>query len=167
MSNNSWKNWSDHPYIVAIVAIASIVTILGFVYTVLSSGKSNSGISINVEGANVEGTNIRGDSAIQDRRMVQSNDLQNNSMTAPPRLHTYVSPLMSSESECSNSLKTSLRNYGLHNIVSVQQGVYGTKGSYNIFVGCYEEVKAIFLVVSGPEDSNAKKIREEIKALLP
>ncbi|WGV24417.1 hypothetical protein [Halotia branconii] len=86
---------------------------------------------------------------------------------APPRVHTYSSAMSIPENRCINSLTKSLENYGLQNVTTVNKGVYATKENYNIFVGCDTNTKAIFLVVSGPEDAEAKQIRENIKVLLP
>jgi hypothetical protein len=72
-----------------------------------------------------------------------------------------------SEEQCINSLTKSLENYGLQNITSVRMGIYATRGSYNVFIGCNSDVKAVLLTVSGPNDSEAKQLREDIKALLP
>ena len=72
-----------------------------------------------------------------------------------------------SEDKCIDSLTKSLENYGLQNVTPIRMGVYATIGSYNVFVGCNSDVKAVFLAVSGPDDSDAKKLREEIKAFLP
>ncbi|MCA1994953.1 MAG: hypothetical protein LDL41_23325 [Coleofasciculus sp. S288] len=89
------------------------------------------------------------------------------SMPILPRVHTYASVMLIPEDKCINSLTKSLKNYGLQDVTPVKNGVYATKGNYNIFVGCNTDVKAIFLVVSGPKDSDAKEIREDIKAILP
>lgn len=89
------------------------------------------------------------------------------SMLTLPRVHTYAKEMSILEDKCIDSLTRSLENYGLQNVTPVQRGIYATKGNYNIFVGCNTDVKAIFLVVSGPEDSDAKAIREDIKVLLP
>ena len=86
---------------------------------------------------------------------------------SPQRVHTYTDVMSISEDRCITSATRSLENYGLQNVTPVQRGVYATQGSYNIFIGCNTETKAVVLVVSGPEDSEAKRIRENIKALLP
>ncbi|MCZ8248244.1 MAG: hypothetical protein ACK5U2_11550 [Microcystis sp.] len=85
----------------------------------------------------------------------------------PPRVHTYAAVMSISENKCLESLTKSLANYGLQNVTPVRMGIYATRGSYNVFVGCNSDVKAVFLVVSGPDDSKAKKMREDIKDLLP
>jgi hypothetical protein len=84
-----------------------------------------------------------------------------------PRVHTYAKEMSIPENKCVNFLEKRLKDYGLQNVTPVQRGVYAIKGKYNIFVGCNTDVKAIFLAVSGPEDSGAKAIREDVKALLP
>jgi hypothetical protein len=89
------------------------------------------------------------------------------SATTPPRIHTYATVMSISEEQCINSLTKSLENYGLQNITSVRMGIYATRGSYNVFIGCNSDVKAVLLTVSGPNDSEAKQLREDIKALLP
>jgi hypothetical protein len=88
-------------------------------------------------------------------------------MSSLPRVHIYASVMSIPENQCMDSLTKGLESYGLQNVTPVQRGIYATKGSYNIFVGCNTDVKAIFLAVSGPEDLDAKEIREDIKALLP
>jgi hypothetical protein len=93
--------------------------------------------------------------------------IQTNAVAVPPRVHTYAGAMTKPEATCVSSLAKSLENYGLQNVTPVQRGVYATKEKYNIFVGCNADVKATFLVVSGPEDSEAKRIREDVKSLLP
>lgn len=89
------------------------------------------------------------------------------SVTTPPRVHTYATVMSIPEDRCIDSITKSLENYGLQSVTPVRTGVYATKGSYNVFVGCNLDVKAVFLAVSGPDDSDAKRLREDIKALLP
>jgi hypothetical protein len=84
-----------------------------------------------------------------------------------PRIHTDTNVMSVSENQCINSLKNSFENYGLKNITPVKGGIYGIQEEYNIFVACSTDFKAIFIVVSGPKDSKAKRIREDIKQLLP
>ncbi len=85
-------------------------------------------------------------------------------VTTPPRIHTYTGVMSVTENQCIASLTKILENYGLQNVTTVQKGVYANKGNYNIFVGCNTDIKAIFLVVSGPEDSECKRLREDIKS---
>lgn len=89
------------------------------------------------------------------------------SLMIPPRVHTYAAVMSIPEDKCIESVAKSLENYGLQNVTPVRMGVYATKGSYNVLVGCNSDVKAVFLVVSGSDDADAKKIREDIKTLLP
>ena len=85
----------------------------------------------------------------------------------PPRIHTQTKKISISEDQCINSIEKEFENYGLENIKPVRGGVYSTQGNYNIFVVCEEDAQVAFIVVSGPEDSKAKKIREDIKRLIP
>ncbi len=89
------------------------------------------------------------------------------SVIAPPRIHTYATPMSISENECLDSLVRSLEDNELQDINRVRMGVYATKGNYNVFLGCNSDVKAVFLAVSGPDDSAAKSLREDIKTFLP
>ena len=86
---------------------------------------------------------------------------------APPRVHTDTKELSISEDKCMQSVEKKLENYGLKDITLVRGGVYALQGSYNIFVACEADAKVAFIVVSGPQDSKAKQIRENIKQLIP
>jgi len=85
----------------------------------------------------------------------------------PPRIHTYTGLLSIPEDECVANTARKLKSYGAKNVTPVQRGIYATVDEYNVFVGCNEDIKAVSLVVSGPDDSVAKKVREEIRPLLP
>ncbi len=89
------------------------------------------------------------------------------SIESPPRIHSYVGEMLISEDKCITSTTKSLENYGLQNVTPVRGGVYAIKGNYNVFVGCNASTKTTFVVVSGANDSEAKRIREDIKAFLP
>ena len=89
------------------------------------------------------------------------------SVVSPPRIHSYASEMLVSEDKCITLTTKSLENYGLQNVTPVQGGVYAIKGNYNIFIGCNASTKTAFIVVSGANDSEAKRIREDIKDLLP
>jgi hypothetical protein len=160
----SWKNWGDHPLIVGVGFIAGLIAIVGGIFAFYSgkSGDPSGAININVEGANVSGSSNTGQASPRSRS--SSSQSRRNS---PPRVHTYARVLRISEEDCVNSMSDALAKSGVQDITPVQKGIYGTKGDYNIFVGCNTEVKALFLVVSGSQDDVAKQIREEIKGHLP
>jgi hypothetical protein len=84
-----------------------------------------------------------------------------------PTVQTYAERLLITEKQCLDTLSERLEGHGLHDITLVRRGIYATKDNYNVFVSCDTDLNAIFLVVSGPDNTLAKKMREEIKALLP
>jgi hypothetical protein len=84
-----------------------------------------------------------------------------------PTIQTYVARMSNTEDKCLEALMERLERHRYKNITLVRMGIYATKASYNVFIGCNSDVNAVILVVSGPESSNAKKIREEIKLFLP
>lgn len=85
----------------------------------------------------------------------------------PPRIHTHLQKMAVSEDDCIDSLKGNFINYGLSNITSVKNGIYGIKEEYNIFASCNAQSKSILLVVGGPNDTEAKEIRSRIISSLP
>lgn len=84
-----------------------------------------------------------------------------------PDIHTYSRRLNITGAECLSLVSQSFTNYGLTRINSVRGGVYGEKGSYNVFVSCDDSLDIISLVVSGSERSIAKSIRDDLKTQLP
>jgi hypothetical protein len=84
-----------------------------------------------------------------------------------PTVQTYSERLLTTEKQCLDLLSKRLESHGLQDITPVRRGIYATKDNYNVFVGCDSNLNAIFLVVSGPDNTHAKRMREEIKALLP
>jgi hypothetical protein len=84
-----------------------------------------------------------------------------------PTVQTYAKRLLTPEKQCLDILSKRLESNGMQDITSVRRGIYATKDYYNVFVSCDTGLNAIFLVVSGPDNTHAKKMREEIKAILP
>ena len=84
-----------------------------------------------------------------------------------PKIQTYATLLTIDEAKCIETVSTKLQKSGFQDLNIVKMGIYATKGSYNVFIGCNTDVNAIFLVVSGPDNANAKRIREEVKDLFP
>lgn len=85
----------------------------------------------------------------------------------PPTIQTYATVLTIAEAKCIESMSANLQKSGFQSINIVRMGIYATKGLYNVFIGCNSDVNAIFVVVSGPDNVNAKRIREEVKDLFP
>jgi hypothetical protein len=88
-------------------------------------------------------------------------------MLSSPKIQTYATVLTITEAKCIEAVSANLQRSGFQNINVVKMGIYATKDLYNVFIGCNTDVNAIFVVVSGPDNANAKRIREEVKDLFP